>query len=345
MGGYWVFTTVVLLLGALAFAVRTGHWLPGHLRVNDHAPELDPPPANLEQMDAWVAETEARQANLVPGAEARITWANPARKARTPVAFLYLHGFSASRQESAPVSARLAGAYEANLFEARIAGHGCGPEALGKATARDWLCSAQQAWDVAAELGERVVIVAMSNGASLATWLLRESANHDKTLAVLMMAPNFRVRSPAAALLSWPLSPLWLPALVGGRRDAVPVNEAASRIWTHDYPATALFSMQAMVKWLQRADLGRIDVPLAMMYMPNDPTVSPAALQTGFERWGAEHKTLIAVAPEGDAREHVFVGDALAPARNEWVIDTFLDFLAGLESKHSPPDQRASGYD
>lgn len=335
MDGYLVFLFVALLLAALAFAVRTGRWVPSHLRVDDTVPGLDPPPANLSQLDAYVAAIEARQANLVPEAKARITWANPAHKTKTRVAFLYLHGFSASRLESAPVSARLAEAHGANLFEARIAGHGCGPDALGQATARDWLCSAQQAWAIAAELGERVVIVAMSNGASLATWLLREQANRERTLAVLMMAPNFRVRSPAAALLSWPFSPLWLPLLAGGRRDSVPANDAASRIWTHGYPASALFGMQTMVKWLQRADLTRINVPLAMMYMPNDPTVSPAALRAGFKRWGAEYKTLVAVSPEGDAREHVFVGDALAPSRNDWVIETFLTFLAKLEPDHS----------
>ena len=73
-----------------------------------------------------------------------------------------------------------------------------------------------------------------------------------------------------------------------------------------------------------------IDVPLALMYMENDPTVDPNAARSGFRRWGSSHKELMPVEPEGDAVEHVFVGDALAPQRNDWVVTTFTRFLDPL---------------
>ena len=317
-------------IALMAIGIRSGRWLPPHLRIDDSPPVVETPPEATDELDAFVAGLESRQVTLIPEAAARITWAAPDRPDRTPIVFLYLHGFSASRLESAPVCARLASHYGANLFEARIAGHGCGAGALGAASARDWLRSTQQAWAIASALGDRVIIVSMSNGASLATWLLREPDNRARTLALLMMAPNFRVRSRVAGLLSLPLAPVWVPRLVGRRRGSTPTNEAASRIWTHSYPVSALFQMQTMVHWLARQDLSRIDVPLALMYMENDPTVDPNAARSGFRRWGSSYKELMPVEPEGDAVEHVFVGDALAPQRNDWVVTTFTRFLDPL---------------
>ena len=332
-----LFWLVVALIAGIALAVHIGLWVPPHLRIDDSVPTIEPPPLNLDEFDDYVATLEAVP-DVVPAARARVTWADPSAKRKTALCFLYLHGFSASRLESAPVSAELAKAHGANLYEARVAGHGCGPDALGAVTAEAWLQSAQQAWAIATALGQKVVIVAMSNGASLATWLMRDPSNRACTLAVLMMAPNFRVRSPAAGLLSWPFADVWLPALTGGRRETRPVNDTAAAIWTHGYPASALFRMQTMVKWLERENLGEIDVPLALMYMENDPTVSPSALKQGFRRWGGSNKALIRVEPGGDAAEHVFVGDALAPTRNKWVIRSFLDFLSRLTDDDSRPD-------
>ena len=84
-------------------------------------------PADIE---SYLAESEQRAgagAPLIPGTEKRIRWS--AGREPTDYAIVYLHGFSATRQELAPMLDRLADALGANLFETRLAGHGRGSDA------------------------------------------------------------------------------------------------------------------------------------------------------------------------------------------------------------------------
>jgi len=94
---------------------------------------LDPVtlPADL---DAYLAESEAQFDDIVPGTEKIIIWANPNTKAKTDVALVYLHGFSATRQEAAPLSDLVAEELDANLYYTRLSGHGRDGEAMTEAT-------------------------------------------------------------------------------------------------------------------------------------------------------------------------------------------------------------------
>lgn len=56
-----------------------------------------------EDLDRYLAQSEAPFHDIVPGAEKIIVWAN-ATKAKTPLSIVYLHGFSATRQETAPLT-------------------------------------------------------------------------------------------------------------------------------------------------------------------------------------------------------------------------------------------------
>jgi hypothetical protein len=61
------------------------------------------PPAQLSELDAWLAAQESAIPGVRPDAAKGIVWAT-AEKKRTPVAVVYLHGFSATRQETAPMA-------------------------------------------------------------------------------------------------------------------------------------------------------------------------------------------------------------------------------------------------
>ncbi len=55
-----------------------------------------------EDLDGYLAPSEARLNDLRPGVEKTIVWADSS-KGKTPVAFVYLYGFSATRQETPPL--------------------------------------------------------------------------------------------------------------------------------------------------------------------------------------------------------------------------------------------------
>jgi len=81
-------------------------------------------PPRLEQLEPATVPTRPATktvAGLVPDTESRIVWANG--EARTPWAVVTLHGFSATRQETAPLAETVASLLNANLYEVRLTGH------------------------------------------------------------------------------------------------------------------------------------------------------------------------------------------------------------------------------
>jgi hypothetical protein len=66
-------------------------------------------------VDAYLSASESHFADIRPGAAKRVVWADPATKAKTAFAIVYLHGFSASAEEIRPLPDRVAAALGANL--------------------------------------------------------------------------------------------------------------------------------------------------------------------------------------------------------------------------------------
>ncbi len=277
----------------------------------------------------WLTESESNVSNIVPGAEATVEWADASDPRTTSMCFLYIHGFSATRQETTPVTERLATAFGANCVHTRLAGHGVTPGM--HATAEDWLQSVTDAWHIAERLGEKVVVVGCSTGAVLSVWLAEQSFTSDRIHAFLFLSPNFRIRKRLAFLLTWPWSHHWVPLLIGREHAVEPPNDQAARYWTARYPIQAVIEMQKTVDWFRRLDLSTFNIPLATMYMKNDDVVDPAAAIRAHEAWGAASKRLIPVTLDGDAVQHVFVGNITAPHRIDWCVEHFEDFLRRLD--------------
>ena len=296
-------------------------------RLDARAPVVRVPPDLMGiDLENWLIGSEARVANIIDGAEARILWNDPETPAKTPLCFLYIHGFSASRQETAPVTERLAALYGANIFDARLEGHGVGQHGMLK-EAEGWLQSMVDAWEIATRLGDRVVIVATSTGAPLSVWLAAQPGVAEKVQAMLLMAPNFKIRNPMGFLLTWPWAPHWVPLVLGKFHEWEPETEEHGQFWTNRYSTLALIEMQKMVDWARRQNLNTFKIPLAMMYLRNDPTIDPAAAIKALNQWGSDNKKTIPVPLDGDAASHVFTGHLSGPHRTDWTIDEFQQFL------------------
>ena len=90
-------------------------------------------------LDHYLIQTEARFSDIVPGAEKTIIWAHAA-KTKTPWSIVYLHGYSATRQETAPLSDQIAAQLGANLFCTRLTGHGRSEAAMAEPTIVGKIC-------------------------------------------------------------------------------------------------------------------------------------------------------------------------------------------------------------
>lgn len=284
---------------------------------------------SLPDLAHWLSQKEERVTGLIDGADARIEFANPDAPAKTALCFVYIHGFSATWQETHPVTTTLASHFSANVLQARLAGHGARDEDM-VTPAEQWLASMVETWQIASQLGEKVVLVATSTGAPLCVWLASLPEVQPRLQALLFMSPNFRVRTRFDFLLTAPWSKHWVPLIIGRHREWEPISEEQAKYWTYRYPTLALIEMQKVVDWAKGQDLAQFTTPLAVMYMKNDPTIDPDAAVDAFNAWGGEHKALIPVTIEGEAAEHVFAGDITGPQRTNWCVAQFAAFLETL---------------
>ena len=284
-------------------------------------------PADL---DAYLAESEARFEDLRPGVEKKIIWADPALKQRTPLAVVYLHGFSATRRETEPLSDTVAARLGANLFYTRLAGHGRSVDAMGQASANDWLYDGYEALAIGRRLGEQVVVIGTSTGATLATWLATQPDATDSLLALVMISPNYGPKEPDSRKLLWPWGKTLAHLLVGPYFEWEPRNEDQARYWNTRYPTDALVTMMSLVDLVDEADLGAIRTPLLVVYSPNDQVVDPERIVATYPEIGAAYKRLVPLETVGDSTNHVLAGAILSPEETEPVAALILDFLAPL---------------
>lgn len=281
-------------------------------------------PTQLEALDDWLSEREAGHVDLRADNHARIIWAAGERRQR-PVAIVYLHGFSASPMETAPLCDRLAEAIGAHLYLPRLQGHGRSPEALSEADDSDWLADAREALAVGLRLGERVILVGTSTGGTLAA-LLAAEAGVDKVAALLLVAPNFGIADRRTALLTWPGARRWLHWLVGRERIIEAEHDAHARYWTLRYATHTLVSMYALVRRLwRRVRPEHLDVPVLAVFCDEDQVVDARRTRAFMARLADAE--IMAIAAGGQGSRHVVVGDAFGPENTDAVLARCLDFL------------------
>lgn len=315
--------SLAILLTLIVAAVWTAP------RAIDHralAPELP------ENLDRWLADSEARVATaqgIVAGAEKRIRWIDDATRQATPLAVVYLHGFSATRQEVAPLGERLADALGANLFETRLSGHGLLRDALTDVRAEQWLDDATEALAVGASIGERVIVVGTSTGATLALAI----ADHPvfaNVAGVILISPNFAPKDSAAEILTWPGGPQLASMLVGETRSWTAANELQARYWTTTYPMAAAIEMMRLVKFTRNKLPLTLAQPLLTLYSPNDQVIDTERLESALARIDSPRMKIVRVPASGDPSNHVLAGDILAAENNAAVLAHMLEFLQPL---------------
>lgn len=323
---------VLILASAVALAVIAGP----RVDVSDHPRPLTLP-ATTAGLDAYLAAAEAAVGDVVPGAEKHITWAHGDHR-RTPVAVVYLHGFSASRQETAPLSENVARALGANLFDTRFTGHGrTSPGALGEATVADWLNDAREALAIGRLLGERVLIIATSNGGALATWLAAQPEGRDLN-ALVLIAPNFGTRNKGTEKLLLPWGETLLNRTVPAEIVGKARSDAHATYWTLRYPRHALMTMIGAVKLAREAPLESITTPTLLIHAADDPVVDTELAATHVARFGGRNNQRIVFAPQPDTDHHVIAGRIRSPANTDEVATHILAFVRPILGKTSVSD-------
>jgi alpha-beta hydrolase superfamily lysophospholipase len=280
-----------------------------------------------DDLDSYLATSEVAFTDITTGSAKRIVWAG-ARGAKTPLAIVYVHGFSATAEEIRPVPDNVARAAGANLFFTRLAGHGRSGEALATATAGDWVEDMAEAMAIGRRLGDRVVVLATSTGAPLAAIAATDAGMSEGLAGVVMVSPNFGLKSTAGMILDMPLARWWGPLVAGATRSFEPVNAEHAAHWTVSYPTTALFPMAALVREGRGLDFSLAKVPLLLIYAEADEVIDPARIPTVAGAWGgpvAEEKLVMGAGD--DPYHHVIAGDILSPGQTARATEVIMAWM------------------
>ncbi len=309
---------VVAILGVLALAGP---------RV-DRSTSYQMPNLN-DDLDAWLENAESRFDDITRGAEKTIVWHDPQARDKTDYAFVYLHGFSATRQETAPVTGNIAHHFGANVFHTRLQGHGRGQDAMAEASVNGWIHDVAEAMAIASRLGEKVVLVGCSTGATLAWWASHQQEFREQISALVLFSPNFALYDKNSRLLLWPWGKQLAKAVIGPHRSFEPENAQVAKFWTPRYPVDALLPMAAIVDVAADLPPEQQTIPTFMVYSNLDTTVDATVSNDYFERLNVAKDRLIIDDPDATSN-HVIIGDIMAPEQNQPTIDATIGFLSSL---------------
>lgn len=287
------------------------------------------PPQDIAQLDTWLQNSEKAFANIKPGTAKGITWANRAGE-RTPWAVVYLHGFSASRLETAPLADTVAQALGANVFHTRLTGHGLDSvEAMGDATVQDWMADAVEALRIGKTLGDKVLVVGVSTGATLAAWAALGPQAKDMA-AMVFISPNFAPKDKRANLVNGPWGQQIALALEGPVRGWTPDSPEEANAWSARYATRAIFPMMALVKAVRESNLAAIQTPLLMLLSESDDVVDPQESKAAFARIGSTVKSLQVVDYSTSKGQHVLAGRIKAPTAVAPMADSIVQWVKSL---------------
>ncbi len=281
---------------------------------------------SIDGVEAYLVASESAFPDIRPGLAKQVVWADPLAKHRTPLAIVYIHGFSASKGEVRPLPDLVATALHANLFYTRLAGHGRSSDAMAEASVEDWQEDMREALDIAALLGDKTLIIATSTGAALATWALSQPSLAARIVSAFFMAPNFRIRGRGAFLLTAPLAHLSARLILGRRRSFVPMNALHAAYWTTEYPVSSLLPVASLVAQVRALPFEAIATPALFIQSPADQVVDARQTSAVAARWGGT-ATIVDPGEIGDPYRHVAAGDALSPKTTDRLAETILDWF------------------
>lgn len=286
-----------------------------------------------DDVDAYLAQKESAFADIIPGAEKRVVWADPLTKSKTDYAVVYVHGFSATSEEIRPVPDEVAKALGANLHFTRLAGHGRGADPMAEASVNKWMNDVAEALAVGQRLGDKVVVISTSTGGTLMTLAATKPALMRNVVGNVMVAPNFAVQAAGADILLLPWARQLIPHAFGEYREWEPQNEEQRKWWSTRYPNVALLPMQAAVKAAGAVAYEELDLPTLFIFHPEDGVVKSEVTEQVAARWGENSgtkATVQRVEQSDDTSKHVVAGAILDPDNTELVTKSILDWIKTL---------------
>jgi pimeloyl-ACP methyl ester carboxylesterase len=263
--------------------------------------------------------------------ESRIVWASDSLRQKTPYAIVYLHGFSASQGEGAPVHTDIARQFGCNLYLPRLYGHGLKDTvtAFKDFTVDRFWESCKQAYAIGKQLGDKVILVSTSTGGTAA---LRLAAEYPEIAGLVLYSPNIAINDGNAWLLNNPWGEKIAELVKGDQYIYSSVQtDAYKKYWYHKYCMAGPVALQELIETSMTKEVfAKVKQPLLLLYyykdeQHQDPVVKVSAMKEMFAQVAtpAAQKRAFALA---NANNHVLGSQLLSKVVPEVEAKT-ADFL------------------
>lgn len=294
-------------------------------------------PSDFTKLDAFIEKRES-QYNLKEGTNAQIIWNNTTPQ-KTQKAIVYLHGFRASHPEGDPVHKAIAQEFRYNLFLSRMEEHGIKSDyPLLHLTEEKMLESAKFAFEVGKRLGDEVILMGTSTGASLALYLASQSQYKPYISSLVLYSPLIDFYGISSKLLTNKWSRKLL-SVAPGKKYLITSKEstfAMDKIWNKKYALAGALQLGAFVEhYMTPALFHKVTQPVFVGYYyknknEQDTVVSVRAIKkmTTFLESRTE-KLDISNFPE--AKSHVICSSLLSTSVDS-VIGNTHKFLKSIDS-------------
>ena len=295
-----------------------------------------------DNLDNYLSRTEGKIKNLVEGAEKEILWADPTAQSQTDISIIYIHGFSATKHETRPVTDKVAEALDANIFYTRLTGHGRDGAGMAEASFQDWANDFAEAIAIGERIGKKIIIISASTGSTISTWGLTHPELTKNVAGLVMISPNYELHGISTWLANIPWAEKILPAIGGSQRSWEPLNEEHAKWWTTSYPSKAIFPMTSMLKVLKNVDKSEIKTPAFFIYSPNDKVIVAEEADKVASQWGGAVK-ILKIEEASDPYKHVIAGDILSPENTNRITYEIIAWLVQNKELKLPELFRGSG--
>lgn len=266
---------------------------------------------NIETIDRWIEEQEASVDDLKEGNNAVISWAIQPN-VQTDLAFIYLHGFGASRMEGEPVVSKLAKTFNANVYYARLRGHGrSGVKGFEELTKENYLASAKEALEIGRVLGKKVVLISTSTGGTLSLDL---AAKNKDIAGLVLYSPFVGLTNPIMNQITTPEGRNTYKSMIGGEIHKIDRPESEAKYWSTQYHINAYVALIGMLQETMVSETFKaVECPVFLAYYyknetEQDQVVSVPSMLLMYDQLGtAESQKQKQAFP--DTGNHVIASD------------------------------------
>lgn len=211
-------------------------------------------------------------------------------RGKTPLAFLYIHGFGACRAEGEYVMDMAAKRLRATTYYLRLPGHGTNIEEQKNATMTMHLDESIDALRMMEKLGNRVIVAGTSMGGLIATYL--GARYPERIAALILVSPYYDFHDPKVRLLyHYPLFRL-ITTLMPMRVSPAPVppeKDNWTKYWYWRYYLASTKQLVDLHRLIARDSVyEKIRIPVLMLYYEGDESASVPRMKEAFARFGGD---------------------------------------------------------